>query len=225
MGLGAGNDRVHAPGRLVHRRLRPSPNFLPWCLRLPDRAHCDGVFNHTLVIARRRLDSSSHWRGPRHASADCSDPTIFDDPAALDRLLDHLQCHERWLPDRRVYLRFRPSNVRRARPVRFPGISSDDLPDTFSGSPRVRVPASSDDLFFATRSGSDRRRRQVHRRAGEIHRLVVGAFLVNRPQQRYRNRGAISTVTRSVRFLPASRVSSLDRVSEVHLPFHGLRVP
>src|SRR5437773_411059 len=104
MGLGASNDGFHAPRRLVYRRLWPSANFLSWCLHLPDRAHGDGIFIDTLAIARRRLASFSHWRGPRHAGADCRDPAIFDDSTALDRLLDHLQCHERWLPDSRVYL-------------------------------------------------------------------------------------------------------------------------
>src|ERR1035437_7332064 len=105
--------------------------------------------------AGRRAASFSHWRGPGLAGADCRHPTIFDDSATLDLLLNHLQCHERWLPDRSVDLRLRPADVGRTWSSRFLRISSNDLSHTVFGSPRVRDTASADDLFSATRSGSD----------------------------------------------------------------------
>src|SRR6266478_1669049 len=70
VGLGAGDDRVHAVSRLGNRRGRPSPNFFPWRLCLPGCPRGHGLYDDKMAGACRRLVSLGIGEAIRTAGVD-----------------------------------------------------------------------------------------------------------------------------------------------------------
>src|SRR5438105_10766654 len=147
VGLGAGDDRVHAVSRLANRRGRPSPNFFPWRLCLSGCPRGHGLHDDKMAGACRRLVSFGHRGGTRHAGADRRRAPIFDYATTLDLILDDLHGHERWLYDCGTHLRLRPPNVRSTWSFKSIWITDNYLPDDIPGKLWVCVPAYSVDFF------------------------------------------------------------------------------
>src|SRR5207253_2401077 len=152
VGLGAGNDGIHAISWLGYRRRRPSPNFFSWREYLLGSARRHGLHDNKMAGAGRWLISASHRGGARHASADRRRAAVFDYATTLDLVLDHLHGHERWLPDCCTHLRLRPAILRRTWPSGSLWITDNYVPGAFPGEPRFRDPAFSGHLFSAQRS-------------------------------------------------------------------------
>ena len=86
LGLGAGDDGVHSARRIADRRDRVASHFLPWRRDLHGGAQRDGGDNdiRALALALRR-SSARRRRGARDAGVACSDTTLFNHAATLDR--------------------------------------------------------------------------------------------------------------------------------------------
>ena len=149
LGLGAGDDRVHALSRFAHGRARSAPNILLWRLRLLGCPSGDGLYRNTVAGTRRRFVPFGHRRGLRYAGPDRSYAAVFNDATTLHLLLDHLHGHECRLPDRGANFRLYPAVIRRTWSHNSLWIRDQRLPLAVSGKPRFRATASSDDLFSA----------------------------------------------------------------------------